>query len=97
MAHDDPFDDLDIPDDPLADLKRASQELTVRTETRRYGKQMVIVEGFDAGTDLDALVSELKSALGTGGTAKPDHIELQGDHAERVRDLLVERGYQVHS
>ena len=95
MANDDPFDDLDVPDDPLADLKRSSQVLNVRTETRRYGKQMVVVEGFDDETDLNALVSDLKSALGTGGTSKKDHIELQGDHAERVRVLLVERGYQV--
>ena len=95
MGSDDPFDDLDIPDDPTADLDRASQQLTVRTDERRYGKKMVVVEGFDSGTDLKALASELKSALGTGGTAKDGHIELQGDHADRVRDLLRDRGYQI--
>lgn len=95
MPDDDPFDELAIPDDPLADLDRATQALTVRTEERRYGKRMVVVEGFDSDTDLDALASALKSALGTGGTAKAGRIELQGDHEERVRSLLVERGYQV--
>ena len=95
MTDDDPFEGLDLPDDPLADLDRATQELTIRTDERRYGKQMVIIDGFDADTDVGSLASELKSALGTGGTVKEGHIELQGDHAERVRELLVERGYTI--
>lgn len=95
MTDDHPFDDLDIPEDPLDDLDRATQQLIVRTEERRYGKKMVIIEGFEGDTDLESLASELKSALGTGGTVKEDHIELQGDHQERVRGLLKERGYTV--
>lgn len=80
---DDPFDDVDVPDDPLADLDRATRQLTVRTERRRYGKRMVVVEGFEDGRELRALASELKSALGTGGTVKDGRIELQGDHGAR--------------
>ncbi|WP_248896918.1 translation initiation factor [Haloplanus halobius] len=89
------FEDVDVPEDPLEDLDRATQQLTARTEERRYGKKMVIVEGFEGDTDLESLASELKSALGTGGTVKGDHIELQGDHEERVRELLKENGYTV--
>lgn len=95
MANHDPFDDLDVPDDPLADLDKATQELTVRTDTRRYGKKMVLIEGLDSTSEMRSLASELKSALGTGGTVKAGHIELQGDHGERVRALLDEKGYQV--
>lgn len=95
MSEDDPFEDLDIPDDPMADLDRATQELTVRTEQRRYGKHMVVVEGFQTDTDLADLASDLKSALGTGGTVKENHIEIQGDHEKRVRELLRERGYSL--
>ncbi|QKY18798.1 translation initiation factor (plasmid) [Halorubrum sp. CBA1229] len=80
---------------PLADLDRATEQVTVRTEERRYGKKMVVVEGFEGGTDLDSLASELKSTLGTGGTVKEGHIELQGDHEERVRELLKANGYSV--
>lgn len=93
MNDDDPFDD--VPDDPMADLDRATEQLTVRTDERTYGKKMVIVEGFESESDVEGLASELKSALGTGGTVKEGHIELQGDHAARVRGLLEERGYQV--
>ena len=97
MSEDDPFDDLDVPDDPLSDLDRATQELTVRTETRRYGKQMVIIEGFQTDIDIADLASDLKSALGTGGTVTDDRIEIQGDHEKRVRELLRERGYSVEN
>ncbi|MFB6150062.1 MAG: translation initiation factor [Halobacteriales archaeon] len=95
MSNNDPFEDFDIPDDPLDDLDRATQRLVIRTEERRYGKQMVIIEGFAGETDIDGLASELKSALGTGGTVKDNHIELQGDHRERVRDLLTEKGFDI--
>ncbi|RRJ31463.1 SUI1 family translation initiation factor [Halocatena pleomorpha] len=95
MSEDDPFEDLDVPEDPTADLDRSLQELSVRTEQRRYGKHMVIIDGFETDTDLDDLASDLKSALGTGGTAKDDRIEIQGDHEQRVRELLREQGYRV--
>lgn len=93
MPDEDPFED--VPDDPLDDLDRAAQVLTVRTDERTYGKQVVVIEGFSGDTDVGELASELKSTLGTGGTVKEGRIELQGDHADRVQALLEERGYQV--
>ena len=61
VTDDDPFEDLDVPADPFEDLDRATRHLTLRTEERRYGKQMVIIEGFAA----------LQSALGFGGPSSP--------------------------
>lgn len=95
MPDDDPFDDIDIPDDPTADLDRATQTLSVSTDERRYGKAMTLVEGVESKSEASDLASELKSTLGAGGTVKEGRIEIQGDHADRVRDLLEERGYQV--
>lgn len=57
-----------------------------------------MIEGFEPGaTDLDVLSSELKSAVGAGGTVDEDAgvIEVQGDHAECVRDLLADRGFEI--
>ena len=83
-----------LPTDLAVYLARAEQTLTVRIERRRYDKPVTVVEGFDAGAvDLDDLASTLKKALGTGGTAKEDHVELQGDHRDRVPDLLRKDGY----
>lgn len=96
MANDDiDLDEFDF--DPEGDLARAEQSLSIRTETRRYGKTVTIVEGFDPSLDEDlrGLASELKSALGTGGTATDDAVELQGDHTDRVPELLREQGFVV--
>jgi translation initiation factor 1 len=76
-----------------------TQQLTVRVESRRYGKPTTIVDGFDpeltdAG-DLQELASDLKKAVGAGGTVTDGHVEVQGDQADRVRELLQERGYTV--
>ena len=78
------------------DLGRAEQRLTVRKEERTYGKAMTIVEGFDeSSVDVSDLASDLKSALATGGTEDDGRIELQGDHARRVRELLENEGFKV--
>lgn len=78
------------------DLGRAEQQLSIRVDERTYGKAMTIVEGFDeSSVDVSDLASTLKSNLATGGTVDDGRIELQGDHRERVRDLLEDEGFQV--
>ncbi|MFC4551883.1 MULTISPECIES: stress response translation initiation inhibitor YciH [Halorussus] len=78
------------------DLGRSQQRLTVRTEERTYGKAMTIVEGFDTtSVDTSELGSTLKSKLATGGTVDDGTIELQGDHTERVREILRDEGFEV--
>jgi translation initiation factor 1 len=41
------------------------------------------------------LTQDLKRACGTGGTATDDGVELQGDLRDRVRELLLARGFGV--
>lgn len=67
----------------------------LRLEKRR-GKPVTVADGADwpAGT-LRALLKELKSVFATGGTLKGREIELQGDHRERLRELLASRGVRV--
>lgn len=99
MAKDDISDVTGLPDDLGVgdDLARSQQRLSIRLEERRYGKAMTIVEGFDAddGTDLSDLASTLKRRLATGGTVDDGRIELQGDHADRLPELLREEGFAV--
>ncbi len=85
-------DELGLDDD----LGRAEQRLTIRIDTRRYGKAVTIVEGFDPDvTDVDDVASTLKSKLACGGTVEDDAVELQGDHADRAADILRDMGYDV--
>lgn len=69
--------------------------VAVRVDARRYGKKVTIVDGFDGAVDVDALAKELKQHLGTGGTSKDGAVELQGDHREKAKAYLRQRGYTV--
>jgi translation initiation factor 1 len=62
----------------------------------RGGKTVTVVDGLPQNEAfLKELSQELKRACGTGGTAVEGGIELQGDVRERLRQLLMERGYVV--
>jgi len=62
----------------------------------RGGKTVTVVYGLPRNdVFLKDLAKELKRACGTGGTATDEGVELQGDIRERVRELLVKKGFQV--
>ena len=62
----------------------------------RGGKTVTVVYGLPQNNDfLRELSQELKRACGTGGTVVEGGIELQGELRDRVRDVLVKRGYVV--
>ena len=82
-------EDLDISDS----LARAEQKITVKIDSRRYNKEMTVVEGLGDDIDMSELASSLKSKLACGGTSKDGHIELQGDHKHRIKDVLAEEGF----
>ncbi len=44
---------------------------------------------------LKDLARELKQACGAGGTIQEDAIEIPGDLRDRIRDLLVKKGFGV--
>ncbi len=96
MSNDDSLDDLLDDLDSHDDLEHSQQVLSVRMESRRYGKPVTIVDGLDLPeSDIQAIASELKSSMGTGGTVDEGRIELQGDHRDRVPNLLRDRGFDV--
>ena len=69
----------------------------VSRETKgRGGKAVTLVKGalLDA-TALADLGKQLKAACGTGGTVKDGVIEVQGDHVERVKQMLTAQGHRV--
>lgn len=65
-----------------------------RESKGRGGKMVTLVRGLALDTGaLAALGKRLRSACGTGGTVKDGVLEVQGDHAERVVELLKAEGF----
>jgi translation initiation factor 1 len=79
-----------------ADLGRAEQRLVVEHDSRRYGKPVTVVAGFDPDvTDVRAVASALKRRLAVGGSVDGARIELQGRHDSRLREALADLGFTV--
>lgn len=77
-------------------IEPAKQDLRVWLDRKhRGGKIVTLVKGF-VGTqeDLSELGRMLKSRCGVGGSAKDGEIIIQGDHRERVVELLLKEGYR---
>ncbi len=85
----------DLPDDfdPMDQLARSEQTITVKIDTRSFGKEMTVVEGLGDDVDLSELASTLKSKLACGGTAKNGQIQLQGNHLRRIEEVLEKEGF----
>lgn len=75
----------------------AEQNVKVGRESKgRGGKTVTLVTGLVLSTaDKEALLKELKSRCACGGTVTEDALELQGDHRDRVVELLVKKGYKA--
>jgi translation initiation factor 1 len=81
----------------LKNLKAPSEQTAqVGVEKRKKGKLVTVVRGLaPTESDLAALLTQLQTTCGAGGSVQGDTIEVQGDHAERVRSLLQQLGYRV--
>ena len=65
-------------------------------KTGRGGKTVTVVFGLPHNAAfLKELSQELKRACGTGGAVLEDGVELQGDLRDRVREVLLGKGFTV--
>jgi translation initiation factor 1 len=73
------------------EISKQQARVTIRSEKRRYGKAMTLVEGLDS--DQKEIMKKLKAKLACGGTVKDGVIELQGQHVNRAKEMLVKMGF----
>ncbi len=83
--------------DVFEEIAKSEQQIKVTTQTRRYGKKITLVEGFDRHVDIKATAKSLKEELACGGTVKNGVIELQGDHRKKVKPVLIKLGFPEES
>jgi translation initiation factor 1 len=86
-------DKCGLPKDICAcgEISKQQARLVIRSEKRRYGKPVTLVEGLES--DQKEIMKKLKAKLACGGTLKDGAIELQGAHIKRAKELLVDLGF----
>lgn len=85
-------------DEPEAEtLPPAKQRLRVSLDRHhRGGKTVTLVTGFvGSDDDLQALGKLLKSRCGVGGATKDGEVIVQGEHVDKVKQILTAEGYGV--
>lgn len=90
-----PLDACSCPRDASgAVLLPKDQAVRVSREKRRKGKVVTVVSGLNpSASDMDGILSRLKAACAAGGTIHDERIEVQGEHRERVVEIMRELGY----
>lgn len=79
----------------LETIDKAKQQLRISLDKRnRKGKAVTLVTGFiGTSDDLETLGKLLKTKCGVGGSAKDGEIIVQGDHRNKVLEILQKEGY----
>lgn len=84
-----------VSEDEQETLAAEKQPLRISLDKRnRRGKAVTLVTGFvGVDSDLTKLGKLLKMKCGVGGSAKEGEIIVQGDHREKVLNILKKGGY----
>jgi translation initiation factor 1 len=81
----------------VAEVPPAQQNLRVQASRKgRGGKTVTVITGFQGKPEtLAALAKQLKAQCGAGGAVKENEIELQGDRAQQLLEILTKLGYKA--
>ncbi|HAZ43058.1 MAG TPA: stress response translation initiation inhibitor YciH [Cyanobacteria bacterium UBA11369] len=81
----------------VPELPPQQQNLRVQASSKgRKGKTVTVISGFQHKEEtLEALLKQLKTQCGAGGTVKENTIEIQGEHKQKLMQILTGLGYKA--
>jgi translation initiation factor 1 len=80
----------------MSDKEKAQMPIYVsRDKKNRGGKQVTLVEGYNASLEeCEKLLSKLKSLCSAGGSYKDGELIIQGDHVKKVMSYFLKNGFK---
>lgn len=78
----------------INELSKESQQIKIVVERKKFKKFSTKISGFENVLEAKDVEKFLKKKLACGGTVKDKVIEIQGNQVDKVKQLLIEKGYQ---
>ncbi len=91
-------DSVSLTDDTVQSLAidPSQQQIRLHLDRKGGGKIVSIVRGLQESNDvLTVIAKDLKKGCGVGGSVKNGEILIQGNHREKIQNLLSKKGYAV--
>lgn len=77
-------------------INPSDQHIRIHLVRRGGGKIVSVIKGINSSDlELNHLAKEFKKQCGVGGSVKNKKILIQGNFREKLRDLLIQKGYNV--
>jgi translation initiation factor 1 len=76
--------------------REGARRIKVYSTKKKFGKLVTVIEGLNEN-ELEKIAKELKRKLACGGTSKDGMVVLQGEHRDKIKELLGRMGYSEDS
>jgi translation initiation factor 1 len=90
-------EEAEAEEEAVEDLPPKQQQIRIQVSRKgRGGKTVTIASGFVLSSEsLSALAKKLKNQCGSGGSVQGETIEIQGDHGQKMLQILVGLEYKA--
>ncbi len=78
-------------------LSQENQRITISNDKRKWGRVVTIVTFNGEVPDLKKMLKKAKTYCASGGTVRDNQIEIQGEHRNKVRRLLIKEGFPLEN